>query len=298
MKQTFKPFILLIAFFGLAACSQTQKPGLQPTIHPHTNEFSAVSAKVAELQKLYGADQVLVVLDIDNTLLTSHIDLGGDVWYQWQTDKLTIKPTADQKITCLFQDAIGLLYELGPMDLTEPSVPGLISQWQLQSSTVFALTSRSPAYRAATERELAVHDINFSSHGIHRQGGQKLILSGTLARPYSYINGIMMTTGMNKGQMLQHILEVSGQSYQAVVFVDDSEKNITNMAAAYPTTAMDIHLFHYTRIEQQRIDRQGQVLTQAEADQMAEQWAQITDLLNRIFPERKERLSTGCVADG
>ena len=288
--------ILLIAFLGLAACSQPQKPELQPTIHPHTNSFAAVAAKISELQEQHGADQVLVVLDIDNTLLTSHIDLGGDVWYQWQTDKLTIKPTTEQKIKCLFQDAIGLLYELGPMDLTESSVPGLISQWQLQNSTVFALTSRSPAYRAATERELAVHDINFSSHGIHGQNGKELVLSGTLARPYSYINGIMMTTGMNKGDMLQHILKVSGQSFQAVVFVDDSEKNITNMAAAYPDTNMDMHLFHYTRIEQQRIDRQGQVLTQAEADLMGDQWAQINALLNSIFPERKERQASGCVA--
>ena len=106
----------------------------------------------------------------------------------------------------------------------------------------------------------------------------------------------MMTTGMNKGDMLQHILKVSGQSFQAVVFVDDSEKNITNMAAAYPDTNMDMHLFHYTRIEQQRIDRQGQVLTQAEADLMGDQWAQINALLNSIFPERKERQASGCVA--
>jgi len=296
MNNAHKSFILLMAFFGLTACSQPQKPGLEPTVHSHTNDFSSVSAKVSDLQQQYGADQVLVVLDIDNTLLTSHIDLGGDVWYQWQTDKLPVKPTAEQKIKCLFQDAIGLLYELGPMDLTEASVPGLISQWQQQSSTVFALTSRSPAYRAATERELSIHDINFVNHGIHGQNGQQLVLSGTLARPYSYINGIMMTTGMNKGNMLQHILEVSGQSFQAVVFVDDSEKNITNMAAAYPNTSMDMHLFHYTRIEQQRIDRQGQVLTQAEADTMGDQWTQINELLNHIFPERLERQSTGCVA--
>ena len=296
MKQAHKPFILLMTFLGLAACSQPEKPGLEPTVHPHTDSFSAVSAKVTELQQQHGADQVLVVLDIDNTLLTSHIDLGGDVWYQWQTDKLKIKPTAEQKIKCLFQDAIGLLYELGPMDLTESSVPGLISQWQQQTSTVFALTSRSPAYRAATERELAVHDINFSNHAIHDNNNQELVLSGTLARPYSYINGIMMTTGMNKGEMLQHILEVSGQSYKAVVFVDDSAKNITNMAGAYPSTTMDMHLFHYTRIEQQRIDRQGQVLTQAEADEMGDQWAQINALLNSIFPERKERQTSGCVA--
>ncbi|MCV6038257.1 DUF2608 domain-containing protein, partial [Escherichia coli] len=31
-----------------------------------------------------------MVFDIDNTLLTSGTRIGGDIWYQWQTDKLPL----------------------------------------------------------------------------------------------------------------------------------------------------------------------------------------------------------------
>ncbi|MFC3193787.1 DUF2608 domain-containing protein [Marinicella sediminis] len=296
MKKTLLPFSSLLLILVLTACSQPQKPTNTPVIHQNALSFVQVDEKVSELTSQYGAEQVLVILDIDNTLLTSHIDLGGDVWYQWQTEQLPIKPTADQKVKCLFQDAIGLLYELGPMDLTEHNVPALITQWQQQNSTVFALTSRSPDYRAATQRELTVHQIDFSGHDLTGPDGKTLVLDGSLGRPYSYIDGIMMTTGMNKGDMLQHMLGITGQDYSAVVFVDDSEKNIINMANAFPSSHLDMHLFHYTRIEHQRIASQGQVLTQAEADQMATQWLQINEVLNDIYPERKQRQATGCVA--
>ena len=35
-----------------------------------------------------------------------------------------------------------------------------------------------------------------------------------------------MTTGMDKGEMLEHILKTTKRSFKSIVFVDDSEKNI------------------------------------------------------------------------
>ena len=60
-----------------------------------------------------------------------------------------------------------------------------------------------------------------------------IILSARL----SYINGIMMTTGMNKGTMLDYILDKTDQSFSSVVFIDDSKKNIVNMEKAYKDDA-------------------------------------------------------------
>lgn len=290
---------LVILLLSLAACAQspkTKKPNQTPTIHAHIQSFDQVEENIKSLVSVHGENGVLVVLDIDNTLLTSDVDLGGDVWYQWQRGKLEVKPTPEQKVSCLFEDAIGLLYELGPMDLTEASVPDLVSQWQQQGLTVFALTSRSPKYRSATERELAAHDLDFTVSALTDGLGELPVYDGDLERPYSYINGVMMTTGMDKGQMLQFILNKTGKHYPAIVFVDDSEKNITNINQAYLDSNTEMHLFHYTRIEDQRIKAQGTVLTQTQADQMAQAWDDINALLNRVFPERAARQDVGCVA--
>ena len=72
-----------------------------------TLTFREVEKVVNEKQLKYGIDEILLVFDIDNTLLTSETDLGGDIWYQWQTGAFPdIQPSKKQKVECLF-DVIG-----------------------------------------------------------------------------------------------------------------------------------------------------------------------------------------------
>ncbi|MEZ5069933.1 MAG: DUF2608 domain-containing protein [Bacteroidales bacterium] len=239
-------------------------------------DMAAADRCIREQVKIHGADRVLVVLDIDNTLLTSATDLGGDIWYQWQRGELDLKPTEDQKIKeCFYEDAIGLLYELGTMTLTDERIPGYIREWQAGGLTVFALTSRSPLYRTPTEQELLKQGIDFRPSALRSIEGNRLVLTYDLERPLSYANGILMTTGMNKGDMLHHILGRAGRSFPSIVFVDDSEKNVRNMVSAWEgTPGCDLHVFHYEKVVRDRMERNGgRVLTPAEAETMARDWA-------------------------
>lgn len=92
-----------------------------------TGEYSAVSKIITEKETLYPSDKILLVFDIDNTLLTSGTRIGGDIWYQWQTDKLPLKPDDSQKVPCLYENTISMLYELSPMQLTEPQLPTMLN---------------------------------------------------------------------------------------------------------------------------------------------------------------------------
>jgi hypothetical protein len=47
-------------------------------------DFKAVQSKIIELGKTYGPKNVLLVFDLDNTLLTANQPLGSDPWYNWQ----------------------------------------------------------------------------------------------------------------------------------------------------------------------------------------------------------------------
>jgi hypothetical protein len=44
-----------------------------------TSTFNTVTSDLLTINKKYGAANVLIVLDIDNTLLTSSVDIGGDI---------------------------------------------------------------------------------------------------------------------------------------------------------------------------------------------------------------------------
>jgi hypothetical protein len=254
-----------------------------------TTEYSNINTTIQEKVERFGVENVLVVLDIDNTILTSDVDLGSDVWYQWQRNKLEIKPTEEQKVECLFEDAIGLLYELGTMHLTDTSLPSFINDWQEQNLTLFALTSRSPRYRTATERELIKQGLDLSTNAIRPRNQNLPVYRYNLKREMSYMNGVMMTSGMNKGEMLQHILEKTDRIFHAVVFVDDSKKNVDALFNEFKPMAIDFTIFHYTKIEEERIKKFGSVLTQEQANKMDADWKALNTTLNEIFPNRTGR---------
>lgn len=250
-----------------------------------TTQFSDVAAKVSELT--VKGEKPLIVIDIDNTLLTSTSDIGGDIWYQWQRGKLDVKPAKKDKVDCLFEDSIGLLYELVPMKTIEDGVPATVSGWQDEGLTVMALTSRSPNYRYATEREMMRNQYDMTRTALKEKGASELpVYIDNPKRPLSYINGIMMTTGMNKGTMLDYILDKTGHQFSHVVFIDDSKKNIVNMKEAYKDTSIDMSIFHYTKVEHDRMTANGAVLTQAQADKMANDWRALNKTLDSIAPAR------------
>jgi len=253
-------------------------------------DYAIIDQTIHQKVNLYGAEQVLVVMDIDNTILTGDTDLGSDIWYQWQNKELDLLPADSQLLVkdCLYDEAIGLLYELGTTSLTDSRLPDYINAWQSGGITLFALTSRSPAYRAATERELHRNDIFLERSELKTIDGEELILDYKLERNLSYYHGIMMTTGMNKGNMLAHILGRSGRSFKAIIFIDDTRKNIDAVKNRYTRTEdLDITLFHYTKILTERLKNNNNVvLTPKQAEKMDQDWDALIHLLNTIFPER------------
>lgn len=254
-------------------------------------DYSSVKQCISQKVAQYGADNVLIVFDIDNTILTSHIDLGGDIWYQWQTGELEPRPTREQKISdaYLYSGAIGLLYELGTMDLTDTLLPMYLHNWQQAGIQLIALTSRSPHYRHAAERELDKFAIDFSQSPLKDIEGNKPVYIYKLKRDMSYLNGIMMTTGMHKGEMLSHLLGRTGRSFKAIIFVDDSRKNIEAVKQTFGhIPELDLSLFHYQKVIADRKKKNGgPILTEDQVEKMAKDWELLEQTLNTIFTGRQ-----------
>jgi hypothetical protein len=211
----------------------------------------------------------------------------------WQNGELKPEPTGKQLLSkdCLYNEAIGLLYELGTMSLTDTSLPDYIAGWQQSGATIIALTSRSPKYRAATERELLRNGIDLSVTELTDMEGNRMSFRYFLDREASYENSIFMTSGQNKGDMLDHLLGRSGREFRAIVMADDGRKNIDAVKNYFSNCiTFDLILFHYTKIlTERKAMNGGPVITPEQVQKMADDWSLLIQTLMTVFPSRLEK---------
>ena len=282
MKQILSLVVLLILWSNIYS---------QFLIDTVLNRYSAIDSIIQQQLTQVSNSDLLIVLDIDNTILKSDHDLGSDFWYQWQSGELKYKPDiSTQKLAdkCKYNEAIGLLFELGTMSLSDDSAAVLINKWQNNGLRVFALTSRSPSYRTATERELKRNGIDLKLNELKDLNGNRMNFDYTLQRELSYKNGILMSSGMDKGEMLSFILGKSGTRFKNIVFVDDTRKNIDNVKRKYSACMQtNITLVHFTRVVEQRyLSNNQEIFTKDQIDRMDKDWKKLLQTLSDIFPKR------------
>jgi FMN phosphatase YigB (HAD superfamily) len=239
----------------------------------------------------------LVVFDIDDTLLSTPFVsnkseerrfFGSDAWYNWQRGLPSDDPHA---VPCIY-DFLALNYEADTQPATEEAAGAIVKSI---SSDKLLLTSRSPDYRGGTERELKEVKIL----PIPQLTSDPNVFIRTLKGvPMTYINGIYMTKGADKGKALVALLErlEIDKKYSDVVLVDDGWKNIQNMYVSMRAENIRFHGFLYTRI---KTDPAAGILDPSKVEpprlskhevRVADRaWSRWLRALNKVYPERKER---------
>ena len=284
MRRT-GPMLLLLAL--LTACAST------PVAHapaPLGSAEHAPESQVTDIKDLAyvtttladnGTRRTLLVLDIDDTLLTSQGFFGSDRWYEWQKHLAATDPA---KVPCLF-DVISLNYEAGTQQLTQPDGPALINALP---GDKLMLTSRNPLYRGGTLRTLndAGYTLPTPLAG-QAEGRSWRWRKAPDAREsdVSYAQGIFMTSGQDKGLVLLDLLDRLKLHYDRVILVDDGDANIRNMQAALRNAGIDYHGLHYTRVK-------GPV-SDSEATAGLQGWQAWQTLLSRTYPERLNAFNAG-----
>ncbi len=238
-------------------------------------------------------ERVLLVFDIDNTLLRMPQALGGDAWFNYHTDLVAKRADPDFQNMAALLDAQAFLFGMSKMLPTEAGTSNLIQEATKANVDVFLLSARSPDLYDATKRELLRNGIAYDAPYVcayflcsgSGQYGDKQIRGAlsTIAfhpqeSPYRSIlirEGIMMVAGQDKGTMLRLLIAgISSKSYQRVVFVDDSQRNVAAVAAkTYP---LPVQAYHYTRWngslkedEVRKTDRQFRLLRSTACKVMA-----------------------------
>ena len=281
------------------------------------NVKKAIDSIVAQGVK---REEILVVFDIDNTLLTAKQDLGRDGWWEWQKSLLPPAEEAGHYVNAPVAKDIGglidiqyLLYNLGDMRLTDTEFPSLLSELQKQGHSVIALTARGPKAANVTLRELSEHGLYFNktlrcttalcrngsmiaagdimkalSHVAHTPKSLARIQSSSV-RPIFYANGVMMVSGQDKGTMLKLLLANSlPDRFEAIVFVDDGEKNIRYMSDAFPklTNGPALTAIRFDRMFE---DKEKFLNNKSRQQKAADDWEKIRSHLCELFPENDDR---------
>lgn len=245
-----------------------------------TSDFAEVAAVVGEYADKFGAENVLLVCDLDNTLLAMEQELGSDQWFQWQSHLLATEPKSPQLTAPDFPGLLrvqGMLFDVQPMRPTQPDLPLLLGRIQGMGASTIVLTARGHDFRGATEFELRRHGFDFSSNAIelsHAADGEGAS-STEVFLPYrrdaleeagitedeflrwrlkerpdavSYGRGVFMVAGQHKGAMLAALLKRASQSFRAIVYVDQ-DLQIRRVFDAMFQRDYQVTVFDYQREE-------------------------------------------------
>lgn len=240
-----------------------------------TNSFKTIEQKVLAKGKRFGAKRVLVVFDIDNTILTMPQNFGSDQWWGWQSSNCLGKdPLPNFCVTSDFSELLdiqGQIFAISNMEPTEKATVSVVKNLQNKGYKVMLLTSRGPNFRNATQRAIKNNGMDFINSAIGpnkgypgtyipyklknhmRYGLTKSDMKNMgykKPRPVSYMNGVFMTAGLNKGIMLKTLLKKTNTKVKAIVFADDHIKHTKSMQKIMGTVKnIDVTTFRYGKID-------------------------------------------------
>jgi hypothetical protein len=241
---------------GAQTAAKTTAPPPPPpqNLLGSTDELALVSELALDLARKYGGEKVLVVLDIDNTLLAMEQDLGSDQWYYWQQALAGEDPCS----ALLVDDRLavqGALFYASAMRPTQPDAALQVRRMQDAGLRVIALTARGADYRLQTFRELRRNDFSlWNTAWPSPTGHAEQFTPAGFTRPVHYEDGVLFAAGQDKGVALQALLERSGAERPVLILmVDDKRANLQQVMQAFSWSATKVHAWHYTR-EQPVVD--------------------------------------------
>ena len=276
----------------LAGCATAPAPATQ-NLRIETDDLGMVADWAIRMGKDHGEENVLVVFDIDNTLLAMEQGMGSDQWYYWQKDLAAEDPCSPQLVSNRFA-VQGAIFHASAMRATQPDAAKQVRRIQDRGITTIALTSRGSDYRLQTFRELRRQDISFWPTAIPpQQGWSDAFIPEGGERPALYEDGVFLTAGQHKGQMMKALLDKTEQPYPTIIILaDDKADNLAAMMETFTGTGTWVHAWRYTAED-------ANVAT-FDGNTAAEQWDALRPALetvNRILgPDNYELPAKGPVA--
>ena len=253
---------LSLSLLMIAPCYGQRTDNSQVNKYTITN-FSAILDYVNRLPTAsMAADNLCLIYDMDNTLLTAEPNLGSDSWMVWNNNLALNDPNkiANWNISTdshSFEGALRFFIKYYP---TEKNTIPIINQIkdQLKHPSI-VMTARSyERYYAATKNELEANHLDFMSNPI---GSPATASSALTLVPNShqtaykaYFDGVYYSADDNKGTEIlklikeQRKISANNELCQTTIFVDNSKTNIENVynAFLFNNEKLNLIALHYT----------------------------------------------------
>ena len=209
---------LSMGFFAGCVPAQTKEEGPPPAqnLLGSTDQLQLITELSLDLGAKYGGDHVLVVLEIDNTLLAM-----------------------EQEAEC----------SAAVMRPIQADAAEQVRRVQDAGLKVIVMTSRGPECRQQTLRELNRNGFSFNDSAWPPQNGYpESFLPDGGTHAVIYQDGVFLTAGQDKGLMLNALLEKSGVPYPVLIVMADHEQSNRNaVMKAFTWTSTKVHAWRYER---------------------------------------------------
>jgi hypothetical protein len=214
-------FGLALSLLLLAGCAPSKSPTEDAPPPPQnllgaTDELQLVTELSVNLAKKYGGDRVLVILEIDDTLLTA----GQESECPSSTMRPVQEDAADQ-----------------------------VRRMQESGLKVIALTARGSDCGPQTLSELDRNGFSFLASAWSPAAGYSEAFSPEgSTQPVAYQQGVYFVGGQDKGVMLKALLEKSGVTYPVlIVMADHDQESLNAVMRLFSWTDTKVHAWRYTR---------------------------------------------------
>ena len=251
LKTLALPILSTLFAVNSFACNEKKLQG-----HYDTDKISFVEKSIEKISKSCGGEKnVLVFLDLDNTLLAMKKPLGSDQWFTWQSKLLKNddkNPESKFKVSKDFYTLLKITEELflnGGMRPVEDQTVAFVKKLQKEGHKVVILTSRGGNNMEATLRELNKNDLDFSKSSLGK-GSKEFFLpfgkdSKKKQRKVLFTKGVFMTAGQHKGEMTQVLMKKYKKTSPCIVHVDDHARHTTRVQETYKDLKTRAFTFRY-----------------------------------------------------
>lgn len=238
-----------------------------------TQNFSDVVLLAKNINQNISSKDVLIVFDLDNTLIKFAFDFGSEHWFMWQKELITNGAKDLPAVTNSVENLLTVqswIYQQFPMEAVDYLQVPWIREMQMSGAAIIALTSRSFSTLEPTLREIERNNIYFSKSSQLGLSNNRLIyfpydhlhpeqsglssqdISDFKLGPANYVTfdqGVYLTQGQNKGIMLKTLLYKMQRKFKAIIFIDDRLTHIETMKKMANNISEKVYSIHFNKSE-------------------------------------------------
>lgn len=179
-----------------------------------------------------------MILDLDNTVMTHRLEVGGDAWFSGLFNYL-----AQQKIdlsTALpwIMSVYNAMQHFIRTTAVEQQIVFIIKALQSIGIPVIGLTARGYSIKDQTLRQLDDIGIDFSKNTIVKNDHS------------SYAGGIIFCSGQNKGEKLKAFFSHIGYSPAHVCMLDDKKSHLEHVMHGLKPLGINFSGFRYGYLDE------------------------------------------------